>query len=59
MADDDLRTSNRPMVPVHFEHYCQHPGCKTWGCFGYDNRVAKTTDWFCMEHRPDAANRKN
>jgi len=50
----------RPAPPtVHFEHYCQHPRCKTWGFFGYDNRMAKTTDWFCGDHRPDKNDQVN
>ena len=51
MSDDkhSTKTDN-----VHEEHYCQHPGCKRWGSFGYD-RGRGVTDWWCMEHRPDEA----
>jgi hypothetical protein len=33
------------------EHWCDHPGCKRWGCFGFPTRVG--TSWFCGEHRGD------
>ena len=50
---DEPSTDIRSTPTVLYEHYCQHPRCKTWGFFGYDNRMARTTDWFCGEHRPD------
>ena len=33
-----------------YEHYCEHPGCKAWGSFGYDIGKGETK-WFCFEHR--------
>jgi hypothetical protein len=43
----------RPVKLV--EHYCEHPGCTKWGCFGYANKRQKRDDWYCMEHRPTEA----
>ncbi len=40
----------RPMDTVHVNHYCEHPGCRTWGGFGYDIGKGETK-WFCYEHR--------
>ncbi|TWB61709.1 hypothetical protein FBZ98_1011054 [Rhizobium sp. ERR 922] len=40
----------RPMDTVHVNHYCEHPGCKAWGGFGYDIGKGETK-WFCFEHR--------
>ncbi|WP_425356447.1 hypothetical protein [Xaviernesmea rhizosphaerae] len=37
---------------VHVEHWCQAPGCKRWGCFGYDKGKGQS-DWWCGDHRPD------
>ncbi len=34
------------------EHWCDHPGCKRWGCFGHQTRYG--TLWLCLEHRGDA-----
>ncbi len=33
-----------------FEHWCEHPGCKAWGGFGYDIGKGETKR-FCQEHR--------
>lgn len=36
-----------------YVHYCERPGCKKWGSFGF--AVGKLEpNWFCFEHRPDA-----
>jgi hypothetical protein len=35
------------------EHWCQRPGCKKWGGWGYE-RGRGETDWFCYEHRPES-----
>jgi hypothetical protein len=34
---------------VHDEHWCEHPGCKAWGSFGY--AIKTTTRWYCGAHR--------
>lgn len=47
MTDD--RTSTAPKAPVHFEHYCEHPGCERWGSFGKE-RGRGVTEWRCGRH---------
>ncbi|WP_287083685.1 hypothetical protein [Mesorhizobium sp.] len=37
---------------VHHEHWCEHPGCKRWGSFGFAAGKAEPR-WFGMEHRPE------
>ncbi|RVG48971.1 hypothetical protein [Sinorhizobium meliloti] len=37
---------------VHHERWCEHPGCKKWGSFGFASGRAEAR-WFCMEHRPE------
>lgn len=32
-------------------HWCEHPGCKEWGGFGFAR--PEGTRWYCAEHRPD------
>jgi hypothetical protein len=34
-----------------FVHWCEHQGCKEWGCFGYETRYG--TLWVCGEHRDE------
>jgi hypothetical protein len=38
-----------PAVPVHFEHWCDHPGCMKWGSFGRELRGG-IIEWRCGEH---------
>jgi len=52
VSDDSSAPPDRPPVTGIWEHYCQHPGCKTWGGYGYA-RGKGEYDWFCYEHRPD------
>lgn len=42
MSDD--QTSTAAAAPVHFEHYCDHPGCTKWGLFGKE-RGRMITEW--------------
>lgn len=51
MSDAD----NKPGTtqPHVFEHYCEHPGCKKWGGFGFA-RGGDESEWFCWEHQRDA-----
>ncbi|MDB5523893.1 MAG: hypothetical protein JWM58_1656 [Rhizobium sp.] len=37
--DDKPRRASLATDPV--EHWCQHPGCKEWGGFGYDKAAVK------------------
>lgn len=32
-------------------HWCEHTGCRRWGCFGYDRRGGVV--WFCRDHREE------
>ena len=36
-----------------YEHWCEHPGCKAWGGWGYGRRKDEPLRWFCGEHRED------
>jgi hypothetical protein len=58
---DDASTPRPPATGI-WEHYCQHPGCKLWGGFGYA-RGKGEYDWFCWEHSPeerdDRSNRRS
>lgn len=49
----DEKPGDHNPASIHEDHWCQHPGCKKWGSFGYD-RGKGATDWWCMEHRPAA-----
>jgi hypothetical protein len=46
MTDDRMV---HPNSPVHFEHWCDHPGCTKWGSFGKERNHSET-EWRCMEH---------
>ena len=35
-----------------FEHWCKHPGCLSWGGWGFARGRGKPV-WFCFEHRED------
>lgn len=48
---DELRPNTEYRTPAGiFEHWCEHPGCKEWGSWGY-SRTKHETRWFCREHR--------
>lgn len=36
-----------------YQHYCEHPGCKKWGGFGFAKGRGES-EWFCWEHQRDA-----
>ncbi|GHC61491.1 hypothetical protein [Limoniibacter endophyticus] len=46
MSDEPGTTSKTPSGL--YEHYCEHPGYKEWGAFGYGRGKPS---WFCYEHR--------
>lgn len=48
MSDEgrNIRTDS-----VIVEHYCEHDGCKAWGCYGFEESRA-VTHWFCSKHQP-------
>ncbi|MDW9416440.1 hypothetical protein [Sinorhizobium meliloti] len=35
-----------------YVHYCEHPGCRKWGSFGFTVGRSEP-NWFCSEHQPD------
>ncbi|GCA49439.1 hypothetical protein KGO5_01885 [Sinorhizobium sp. KGO-5] len=35
-----------------YVHYCEHPGCKKWGSFGF-SFGKEEPQWFCAEHQPE------
>jgi hypothetical protein len=55
MTDANQSADGTPIVlapdtaGVHDEHWCEHPGCKAWGSFGY--AVKSETGWYCGAHR--------
>lgn len=51
MNTDD-RTPTYPAPPVHAEHYCEHPGCNTWGGFGLAASKSSVMRWWCWPHYP-------
>jgi hypothetical protein len=59
VSDEPIRL-RQGVEPVHrapsilFEHYCQHPGCKEWGAFGFARGIGEPT-WFCCGHKGDGA----
>ncbi|MEW5729884.1 MAG: hypothetical protein AB1918_18790 [Pseudomonadota bacterium] len=38
-----------------FIHFCDHPGCRAWGSFGFgvSLRHGRRGRWFCAEHKAD------
>lgn len=42
---------------VHFDHYCEHEGCKRWGAIGYSHGKAEVR-WWCGEHYPHWGDRR-
>lgn len=36
-----------------FEHWCEHPGCKKWGGYGFARLKTDVSRWYCYEHRQD------
>ena len=45
----DERTNPPPAAPVHFDHYCDYPGCVKWGSFGKE-RGHGIIEWRRAEH---------
>jgi hypothetical protein len=33
------------------EHWCEHPNCKQWGCFGFQRGY--NISWYCGDLRED------
>jgi hypothetical protein len=47
---DESRTT-QPEASIHDDHYCDHDGCKKWGCYGFEESRAITL-YYCAEHQP-------
>ncbi|SFB60034.1 hypothetical protein SAMN03159496_05623 [Rhizobium sp. NFR07] len=47
---DESRTA-QPEAYILDEHYCQHHGCKKWGCYGFEESRT-VTFWYCAQHQP-------
>lgn len=47
----DSRTNN-PGAGIHDNHWCEHPGCTKWGCYGFARSKADKPTWHCSEHYP-------
>ena len=54
----DERTSTHPAPPVHFEHWCEVPGCNKWGSLGYSPNKTIPSRWWCSEHFPNEYKRQ-
>jgi hypothetical protein len=50
MDVDDLPRVNPS--PLKAEHYCDNPGCKAWGGFGFARGKLEPVRWWCWEHYP-------
>lgn len=48
MSDDTTRSA----PPGIYEQYCEHPGCKEWGGFGFTVSKSAPMHWWCWEHYP-------
>jgi hypothetical protein len=44
--------SSQPEASIHENHYCEHPGCQRWCCYGFE-QDRMTVKWFCREHQPE------
>jgi hypothetical protein len=50
---DETRSAPPSTHSGIWEHWCEHPGCKQWGAWGYASGRGPS-NWYCWEHRPDA-----
>ena len=44
--------TNKAGDGIHENHWCEHPGCKQWGGFGFSRSKAEKSSWHCWEHYP-------
>ena len=57
MEELPIVLSAPPATPAGlYIHYCDHEGCKEWGCFGYDGHYG--TYWYCGAHRDDGERKR-
>jgi hypothetical protein len=57
MSDESIRLPQgvepaQRAPSILFDHYCEHPGCKEWGSFGFA-RGRGEPKWFCRGHKGD------
>lgn len=52
MSDDPTAPKAAGTPAGIYEHWCEHPGCKAWGGWGYQR--GKDIHWYCGEHRHEA-----
>lgn len=51
MSDEPIRleTEAAPTPSGIWEHYCEHPGCDSWGGFGF-SVAGRAPRWYCAGH---------
>lgn len=53
MSDEPNRDEQPVATPAGiWEHYCERPGCKEWGGFGF-SLAGRPARWFCWDHKAD------
>lgn len=56
MSDEPIKLPEDvrpPSTPAGiYEHWCEHPGCKEWGGWGFGNKH-RGQHFFCFEHRQE------
>ena len=45
--------NNKAGDGIHENHWCEHPGCKRWGSFGFSRSKGEKSTWHCIEHYPE------
>lgn len=44
--------TNKAGDGIHENHWCEHPGCRKWGGFGFSRNKVEKSSWHCWEHYP-------
>ncbi|MQB36870.1 hypothetical protein DXT97_08665 [Agrobacterium tumefaciens] len=44
--------TNKAGDGIHENHWCEHPGCKKWGGWGFSRSKVEKPNWWCPEHYP-------
>lgn len=44
--------TNKAGDGIHENHWCEHPGCRAWGGFGFSKSKGAKSSWHCWEHYP-------
>ncbi|CAM3509114.1 hypothetical protein AGRA671_10045 [Agrobacterium radiobacter] len=44
--------TNKAGDGIHENHWCEHPGCRKWGGWGFSQSKAEKPHWWCPEHYP-------